>query len=73
MKILVVNGSPKGENSITLQTMLYIQAFFPDNEYEFIHAGQRIKQLEADFSEANKLLEWAQLIVFCYPVYTFLV
>ena len=73
MKILVVSGSPKGEYSITFQTMLYIQALFPDNEYEFIHAGQRIKQLEKDFSEAKEKLEWAELIVFCYPVYTFLV
>ena len=28
MNILVINGSPKGEASITLQTVLYLQKYF---------------------------------------------
>ena len=31
MNILILNGSPSGENSITLQTMLYIQKHFPEH------------------------------------------
>ncbi len=73
MRILVINGSPKGEDSISYQTMLYIQACFQKHEYQVIHAGKKIKQLDKDFSEAEKLLKWADLLVFCYPVYTFLV
>jgi multimeric flavodoxin WrbA len=73
MNILVLNGSPAGDNSITLQTMLYIQKFFPDHHYEFLNAGQKIKALEKDFSAAAEMLEKAELLVFCYPVYTFLV
>ncbi len=73
MNILVVNGSPKGENSITLQTVLYLKKKYDKDEFEILHAGQQIHSLEKDFSKAQALLEKAQLIIFCYPVYTFLV
>jgi multimeric flavodoxin WrbA len=73
MRILVINGSPKGESSITYQTMLYLQASFQKHDYQVIHAGEKNKKLDKDFSEAEKLLNWADLLVFCYPVYTFLV
>lgn len=73
MKILILNGSPAGKNSITLQTMEYLKVFFPKHEYKTLHAAQKIKSIENDFSESGKLLEEADLIVFCYPVYTFLV
>ncbi len=72
MRVLIVNGSPAGDDSITLQTMRYIQKFHPEHEYELLNAARRIRALEADFSEAREALERADLIVFCYPVYTFL-
>ncbi len=73
MNILVVNGSPKGENSITLQTILYLQKKFPEDSFEILHAGQTIHALEKDFSPVEPMLDRADLILFSYPVYTFLV
>jgi len=73
MQILVINGSPSGDNSITLQTMLYIQKHFPEHEYTTLQAGSRIRKYEREFSECKEALEAADLIIFCYPVYTFLV
>ena len=73
MNILVVNGSPSGDDSITLQTMLYLQRLHPDHSYAQLNVGRRVRALERDFSEARSALEAADLIVFCYPVYTFLV
>ena len=46
MNILVINGSPKGEYSITLQTVLFLQKKHPGISFEILHAGQRIRSLE---------------------------
>lgn len=72
MHIAVINGSPKGKYSITLQTILYLQRKFPQHQFEVLHAGQKIKALETDFSEAKALMEKADALLFSYPVYTFL-
>ena len=72
MNILVINGSPKGKYSITLQTVLYLEKCFPEHIFQVLHAGQRIKALQKDFSEAVKELDAADLILFSYPVYTFI-
>jgi len=69
----VINGSPKGKYSITLQTVLYMQKLHPEHEYTFLDAGAKIKLYEKDFSEAKTMLEAAELILFDYPVYTFIV
>ena len=72
MKILVINGSPKGKYSITLQTVLYLQKKFPEQNFEFLNAGQIIKSLEKDFSGAKEALADADILLFSYPVYTFI-
>ena len=73
MKIIVLNGSPSGENSITLYTVKFIQKHFKDCDFEVLHVGQRIRKFEKDFAPCAEALEKADLILFCYPVYTFLV
>lgn len=72
MKIAVINGSPKGKYSITLQTILYLERKYPEHEFTVLNAGLKIKALEKDFSEAKALLESADAVIFSYPVYTFL-
>ncbi len=71
MKILVLNGSPKGAYSITLQTVNYLEKLHPEHTFEVLHVGQRIKALEKDFSPALTALANADLLLFSYPVYTF--
>ena len=72
MEILVINGSPKGKNSVTLQTVLYLQKRYPNHTFQIFHAGTRVRSLEKDFSPAAQMLEKAQILLFSYPVYTFL-
>ena len=72
MNILVINGSPKGEYSITLQTSLYLEQCFPEHSFTVLHAGQRIKLLERDFAPALDMVQKADLLLFSYPVYTFI-
>ena len=73
LNVLVINGSPKGKYSTTLQTCLYLQKKFPQCNFDFLNAGQRIKALEKDFSPAAEAIAKADILLFSYPVYTFLV
>ena len=72
MNILVLNGSPKGKNSITLQTVLFLQKKFPEHTFEVFHVGQKIKALEKDFSPGLEAISQADVLLFSYPVYTFI-
>ena len=72
MKILVLNASPKGKNSTTVHTALYLQALHPEHTFTVLPVGQRIKSYEKDFSPLRAELEQADLLLFCYPVYTFI-
>ena len=72
MKIAVINGSPKGKYSITLQTVRFLEIKYPEHEFCVLHAGQKIKALEKDFSEARELISSSDAVLFSYPVYTFL-
>ena len=72
MNILVLNGSPKGQYSITLQTINFLMKIYPEHSFNVLHVGQRIKAFERDFSDAAESLKKADLIIFSYPVYTFI-
>ena len=72
MNILVLNGSPKGEYSITLQTVRYLEKLNPQDNFTVLHVGQRIKALEKDFAPAIEAIECADVLLFSYPVYTFM-
>ncbi len=73
MQIIIVNGSPKGNYSITLHTCLYIQKLFPEHSFSTLNVGQQIKKIEKDPAPALEALKNADLILFSYPVYTFIV
>jgi len=72
MQILVFNGSPKGEYSITLQTVNYLKKKFPEENFQVLNVGQKIKSLEKDFSKAAESIASADVLLFSYPVYTFI-
>jgi len=72
MNILVLNGSPKGEYSITLQTVRFLEKRHPEHTFSVLHVGQQIKALERDFSSAIEAVKQADLLLLSYPVYTFL-
>ena len=72
MKITVINGSPKGEFSVTLQTVRYLEILHPEHEFTVLHVGQKIRAYEKDFTAAAAALESADLLLFSYPVYTFI-
>lgn len=72
MKICVLNGSPRGVYSITLHTVLYLRKRYPGHTFEIIQVGTKIRTLEKDMAEALDAMRRADLILFSYPVYTFI-
>ena len=72
MKILILNGSPKGKYSITLQTTRYLEKIYPDHSFEVLHVGQKTKSLSNDFTPAREAIQRADVLLFSYPVYTFI-
>jgi multimeric flavodoxin WrbA len=57
MKIIVLNGSPKGEDSITLQYVAYIQKNFPQHDFRIIHVSQHIKKIEKDQKTFQEIID----------------
>ena len=72
MKVLVLNGSPKGQYSITLQSVRYLEKRFPAHSFTVYNVGQKTKSLEKDFTPAAQAIEDADVLLFSYPVYTFI-
>ena len=72
MKILILNGSPKGKYSITLQTTRYLEKLYPNHSFEVFNVGQKTKSLQKDFAPAREAIEKADVLLFSYPVYTFI-
>ncbi len=76
MKIVALNGSPKGKYSNTIQIIRYIGSCYSDNEIKIIDIGMKIKELDknvAVFDNIMNEIESADCILWCYPVYTFLI
>ena len=72
MKFLVLNGSPKGKYSVTVHTALYLEKLYSNHEFTYLNVGQQIKSLERDFSKVKEMILEADVLVFSYPVYTFI-
>jgi len=76
MKIIVLNGSPKGSESVTLQYVAYWRKCFPNHEYEIVHTAQNIFLYEkkpAVFEQVMKKVAEADLILWAFPLYFLLV
>lgn len=76
MRILVLNGSPKGAQSVTMMHVHYLQKSFPQHTFEFQHLSQRIKRLESNaeaFEEVLGAVREADALLWATPVYYFTV
>ncbi len=76
MKIIVLNGSPKGELSVTMQFVAYLAKTFPQHEFKILHVAQKIKYLEKNQDAFNKIMEEIQssdAVLWGFPLYVLLV
>jgi multimeric flavodoxin WrbA len=72
MKIIVLNGSPKGDISVTMQYVAYIRKKFPEHTYEILNVAQEIKKTEKDTAAWDKIMAGvrsADLILWAFPLY----
>lgn len=76
MKIIVLNGSPKGETSVTMQYVKYMQKVFPAHEFEIVSVAQQIKHLENDEARFQQVIERVRAadgVLWAFPLYILLV
>ncbi len=76
MKIAVLNGSPKGEISVTMQYVKFIQKKFPEHEMKIINIAERIKKIEKDktyFKEVIDEINSSDGILWAFTLYVYLV
>ena len=72
MKIAVLNGSPKGEISVTLQYVHFLQQRFPETEFKIFDVALKIKKLEHDdkaFQEVITEVAAADAVLWAFPLY----
>jgi multimeric flavodoxin WrbA len=76
MKIVVFNGSPKGNISVTLQYVLFIQKKFPQHELKIFNISQEIRKIEKEdkaFQQIVEAVKSADGVLWAFPLYFLLV
>jgi len=76
MKIAVLNGSPKGQISVTMQYVHFLQQKFPDTEFKIFDIALKIKKLEKEkkyFQEIIGEISASDAVLWAFPLYFCLV
>lgn len=72
MHIVVLNGSPKGEVSITLQYIKYLEKVYTNHDFKVLHISQKIKKLDKNedyFYEIIEEVTSADLILWIFGLW----
>jgi multimeric flavodoxin WrbA len=76
MKIVVLNGSPKGNLSTTLQYVRFMEKNFPGNSFQVFNIAHDIRKIETDETIFRGMIDEmkdADCILWAFPLYYFLV
>src|SRR4030043_2244867 len=76
MKIIVLNGSPKGDLSVTLQYVHFVQKKFPQHELKIVNIASHIKKIEKAekaFQEIIDEVRSSEGVLWAFPLYYLLV
>jgi multimeric flavodoxin WrbA len=76
MKILVLAGSPKGETSVTMQYVRYLEKRFKGDSFDVFHVVPQIRKLVNDIGFFDGLVGRmvdADLVLWSFPLYFFIV
>ncbi len=76
MNIIVLNGSPKGDLSATLQYVHYIAKKYPQHKFSTLHIARDIQKIENDpqrFAAVIDQVAAADIVLWSFPLYYLLV
>lgn len=76
MNIVVLNGSPKGKTSVTMQYVQYLEKCFSAHHFSYFPISQQISKLEKDaaaFQSVMDAVAAGDLVFWATPVYYLLV
>ncbi|SDN68880.1 NAD(P)H-dependent oxidoreductase [Acetanaerobacterium elongatum] len=76
MKIVVLNGSPKGDVSVTMRYVAYIQKHYPQHELKVLNIAHQINGIEKNEQEFTRILDEihsADGVLWAFPLYIFVV
>jgi len=76
MKITVLNGSPKGNLSVTMQYVNFIQKKFPHHELKILNIASQIKKIEKDTAAFQEIMDEVRSsdgVLWAFPLYYLLV
>ncbi|PKL59775.1 MAG: hypothetical protein CVV33_06110 [Methanomicrobiales archaeon HGW-Methanomicrobiales-4] len=72
MQICVLNGSPKGEKSVTMQYVRFLELASPDHTFSTHHISRKISGIEKNLNEWEQIstsIQNADMILWATPVY----
>jgi len=76
MKIVVLNGSPKGDVSVTRQYVLSLERSFPQHQFVVLPVAQQARKLERDAAALDRVMNEvrsADGVIWAFPLYILLV
>ncbi|WP_368488884.1 flavodoxin family protein [Clostridium sp. BJN0013] len=76
LKIIVLNGSPKSQKSVTMQSMKYLEQNYENHQFEYIHTIKDIKKCEQSkegLETLCKKIGEADAVIWAFPLYYALV
>ena len=76
MRIAVLNGSPKGDVSVTRQYVLFLEKAFPQHQFVVLNVAQQVGKLVRDPVELDHVIEEVRAadgVIWAFPLYILLV
>ena len=76
MNVVVLNGSPKGDVSVTMQYVRYMEKKFPAHRFSVVPVSKGIHKIEKDRRAFDDIIEGvraADVVVWAFPLYVCLV
>lgn len=76
MKFIVLNGSPKGDISVTMQYVHYIEKHYKEHEFNIINISEKINKIERNekfFKEIIDEVASSDGVIWAFPLYYCLV